>query len=171
MKVSAQSSAICQPCFDKNTVEATSLIRDLELEIFFFLNRKLKLPHWPVLFWLKTKHDIYMPLTQSIQGSSCNPQKCLVCCIAVELPWRLLACKRRSMKPIGFSAISPPLGCHLVRTPPWWNVLYHIAEILLSCGKPSMYRYGIQTYRTIVNFCTKWQTKIIRAGGLVFTNY
>lgn len=36
MKVSAQSSAICQPCFDKNTVESTSLIRDLELEIFLF---------------------------------------------------------------------------------------------------------------------------------------
>lgn len=55
IKTSVQSSAICQPWFDKNIVEPTSLNRDLEFEIWVFLNRKLKFPHWPLLFWPSTK--------------------------------------------------------------------------------------------------------------------
>lgn len=36
MKTSVQSSAICQPWFDKSLVEPTSLSRDLELDIYLF---------------------------------------------------------------------------------------------------------------------------------------
>lgn len=75
------------------------------------------------------------------------------------------------MKQTGLSAISPPLGSHQVKIPSYWNtVLPHSRNFTKLCQTQHVY-VNYKIYRTTVNICIKWQIKIIRAGGLVFTNY